>query len=660
MPSDKEHFIVIRILCKTANSGGFRMKVKIRVLFAIVLIFAALCGIALAEEFMWPVASGSVGSSISQHFSYSGHRGLDITGGGDILATKSGTVICVYDGCHNTDAATTKNYCSWGTCNPSDGYWYSQDYGVEVCNHGYGNGIVISNDDGTYACYAHLDVVYVDVDDYVVQGTQIGYMGSTGLSTGMHLHFEIGTGIYQNYSYFSCQGYQINSNPDSTYYLEPCIFEAAGYTLSVIVPYGGGTATASGSAFNTGDTVALSAVPAEGYQFNYWLSQSGGYFANSRAENTTYTMPDSNDTVEAVFIPIDYQIQATMNTGGTVTSPVSAHFGDTVVVSATPADGYYFAGWTSNDIDLGNAAMKAELSYTMPSHHVALHASFEPDPMAIREIIAPDSITIRVGESNFVGAAVEPDVLDASILTYELDDDRFFRIEEDHSIFCKYAEGTSSSNLIITAPSGVSKKVVLVAKTNITGYKIYIDGKTYKKGKPINVFRVGVPVPYRISYTLSNQYDPGYEVEAYGDNPAFELDTSAHTLTFRRAIGLDSANGLITFAFPPAGSRYDYGNLLVFDDSHSMYLPSQTRTIHNGAFYGSAAKFFFLPDTVEEIGDLVFPSGSFVFLNTKALDHYNFRDNDVWFVETGTEYNNRFAEQHEKYLVQNGTAVPGN
>lgn len=58
-------------------------------------------------------------------------------------------------------------------------------------NGGYGQYIVIKHPNGTQSLYAHLSQNYVGVGDWVTVGTQIGMMGSTGKSTGTHLHFEI-------------------------------------------------------------------------------------------------------------------------------------------------------------------------------------------------------------------------------------------------------------------------------------------------------------------------------------------------------------------------------------------------------------------------------------------------------------------------------------
>ena len=88
---------------------------------------------------------------------YSWHNGVDFgaAAGTAILAAKSGTV-------------TTAAYSgAWG-------------YYV-VINHG----------DGYSTLYAHQPSLSVSVGDYVTQGQTIGYVGSTGWSTGPHLHFTI-------------------------------------------------------------------------------------------------------------------------------------------------------------------------------------------------------------------------------------------------------------------------------------------------------------------------------------------------------------------------------------------------------------------------------------------------------------------------------------
>lgn len=58
-------------------------------------------------------------------------------------------------------------------------------------NGGYGNYVVIKHDNGTQTLYSHNSSNAVVVGQWVAQGQVIGYVGSTGRSTGPHVHFEI-------------------------------------------------------------------------------------------------------------------------------------------------------------------------------------------------------------------------------------------------------------------------------------------------------------------------------------------------------------------------------------------------------------------------------------------------------------------------------------
>ncbi|MFF0551405.1 peptidoglycan DD-metalloendopeptidase family protein [Streptomyces sp. NPDC004311] len=58
----------------------------------------------------------------------------------------------------------------------------------------YGNEVVIRHADGKYSQYAHLSQLSVSSGQSVTAGQSIGLSGSTGNSTGPHLHFEIRTG----------------------------------------------------------------------------------------------------------------------------------------------------------------------------------------------------------------------------------------------------------------------------------------------------------------------------------------------------------------------------------------------------------------------------------------------------------------------------------
>ena len=92
-------------------------------------------------------------------------------------------------------------YFSWyhpgiDVANPSAPAIAASDGGVVVVagwvdNYGFGNRVVVDHGNGYKTTYAHLSNIYVTVGQAVSRGQVIGQMGSTGRSTGTHLHLEI-------------------------------------------------------------------------------------------------------------------------------------------------------------------------------------------------------------------------------------------------------------------------------------------------------------------------------------------------------------------------------------------------------------------------------------------------------------------------------------
>lgn len=117
--------------------------------------------VVASGQFVWPTSG-----TITQRFAWY-HKGLDIANRAapNILAADSGTVVVA----------------GW-----PDGY-------------GYGNRVVLDHGNGYKTLYAHLSQIYVRVGQTVSRGSALGRMGSTGRSTGTHLHFEvIRNGTYLN------------------------------------------------------------------------------------------------------------------------------------------------------------------------------------------------------------------------------------------------------------------------------------------------------------------------------------------------------------------------------------------------------------------------------------------------------------------------------
>lgn len=126
-----------------------------------------------SSGFTWPCPGFYYLSSLfgEDRYSYN-HGAIDIAGGGimgsQVVAADGGTVIDVYNSC----------YHNWGK-NGSCG-----------CNGGYGNYVMIDHGNGKVTIYGHLTNAIVSYGQSVSKGQLLGYVGSTGNSTGPHLHFE--------------------------------------------------------------------------------------------------------------------------------------------------------------------------------------------------------------------------------------------------------------------------------------------------------------------------------------------------------------------------------------------------------------------------------------------------------------------------------------
>lgn len=111
-------------------------------------------GTPAGSGYLWPAAV----RHITQYFGWR-HGGLDVAGpvGTAVYAAKGGRV--------------STAQCGW--------------------NYGYGCYIVIDHGGGIQTLYGHNSQLYVNVGNEVVQGQTIAAMGSTGRSSGPHVHFEV-------------------------------------------------------------------------------------------------------------------------------------------------------------------------------------------------------------------------------------------------------------------------------------------------------------------------------------------------------------------------------------------------------------------------------------------------------------------------------------
>lgn len=108
---------------------------------------------------IWPI-NGTITTYFGQYIWYGVHRGLDISRGGGtrVIAADGGVVV----------------QAGW--------------------NGGYGISVTIAHNNGLYTLYGHFQGLLVSPGQTVYQGQAIGIEGSTGNSTGPHVHFEVRAG----------------------------------------------------------------------------------------------------------------------------------------------------------------------------------------------------------------------------------------------------------------------------------------------------------------------------------------------------------------------------------------------------------------------------------------------------------------------------------
>ncbi|NUT34280.1 MAG: M23 family metallopeptidase [Hamadaea sp.] len=125
---------------------------------------SASTGTSATTQYVNPLAAGTTTSCYGQRWGVL-HAGVDLAAaeGTDILAVAAGTVIAA-------------------------GWNYS----------GYGISVVIDHGDGYYTHYAHMNATSVTAGQQVAAGAVLGQEGSTGDSTGPHLHFEVHEGSLWN------------------------------------------------------------------------------------------------------------------------------------------------------------------------------------------------------------------------------------------------------------------------------------------------------------------------------------------------------------------------------------------------------------------------------------------------------------------------------
>lgn len=439
----------------------------------------------------WPVPNEY---SMSRGFVSDGHSGIDINRkgikGSDVCAAYDGKVVAYY------------NYCN----HENGGEYHSQTCGGRD-HDGFGTGLIIEHNINGKKCYTHYAHMIKDsIPDGIRKGTivekgqKIGEVGSTGSSTGPHLHFEITMGADASWGYSPFLG-SINSNPkedrhnkndqngiDYNYDLK--------HPKTPIYPVNITLKTIKNDVPMRKDYYEvreiIDRVPQKGTKFNFVAKTINGY------GNLWYKTADGIWIYSGNLTTLD-RYTVTYNANGGKGAPNSQAFvegGSVALSTITPyKQNATFKGWSTSK----NGEVNYKPGATYSGKSITLYAVWEPNWLTMTASSTKANLKIDKNTSQSITLTLQgkyydvnltATTSDSSIATADLK--KAFANQHDLTVTAASKPGTAT--------------VVVYAKRN---------GKTVSSSTIV----VNVSKDYIVTYDANNGEDaPAAQTKTYGQN----------------------------------------------------------------------------------------------------------------------------------------------
>ncbi len=295
------------------------------------------------------------------------------------------------------------------------------------------------------------------------------------------------------------------------------LFEAIPYSITVDQPANGTVTVAPASAV-AGDTVCVAYQPADGYAFDKWVLDDV-----TIAPEGYFVMPAHDVTVSALFVAVPYSITIVPADFGTIScSNENAVIGDTIRVTANPAEGYAFDAWK-----VEGAVVTNEGYFLMPAQEVKVSATFKPILFAINVASSDNGLvscskgnaymgdTIRVSYMAAEGYAFDSWLADGLTITNE---GFFLMPAHDVTVAAKFTailypitlQQPDFATIVCSKGSAVIGETVSLQVTDIkpgysfkgwkvTGVEVSDEGMFTMPAHAIDVMAEFVPVEYTIT-----------------------------------------------------------------------------------------------------------------------------------------------------------------
>ena len=352
-------------------------------------------------------------------------------------------------------------------------------------------------------------------------------------------------------------------------------FAAIDYKITVTPPTGGSIAVADDKkTAHVGDEITLTATPDEGYEFVDWSVTYGNENTPVTVTDNTFTMPAADVTVTATFVAV-YNITVTPPTGGNISvSAETAHEGDEITLTATPAEGYKFVSWnvTTDNGTVDVTDSEGIYTFTMPAANVTVTATFTAIDYNIT-VTPPTGGTISVSaETAHVGDLITltatPNAnyeFTSWSVTYQNEEGATVAVEVTNNTFTMPAADVTVSAVFTYVPPTYTITVTQPS----TGGSISADKKEATEGETVT-----------LSYTEHSNYDfAGWTVTR--DDDGSVISTSSNT--FRMPASDVTVTAQFRYDPPYIPSYYD----IYFDGNENdsvRYDCSDTNVREGGTF----------------------------------------------------------------------------
>ena len=395
------------------------------------------------------------------------HKGVDLTigRGTAVYASKTGTVEIVYEGCKNYNGADFgKKDCKEKGCTmPKSPMPGSEDYEAGYyCNNGFGNGVVVKNDDGKFCYYAHLDKVNVKKGDKVTPNTKLGEVGSSGCSTGAHLHFSInskasGGTAYNPFEYIF-PGFKIDLtdngsgsvNPKFRIYFPWTKFEATECKISFGSSSSSLKQTSNDKNFETnmcfyelGDKFGK-LTAGKTYYIKVSVTKDGKTFTS---KTYSFVAGGGNKTFLNYGSVANTSVKVTFNANGGSCSTANKTVtkGSTYGTLPTPTrSGYTFNGWYTSAS--GGTKVTSSTTVSASSDHT-LYAQWSYKQSAKLHSVEIDDVLMNYNDSYVLSPSINADAGVNYTVSYESSDISVVAVDQDGKLI---ATGTGSADITVT------------------------------------------------------------------------------------------------------------------------------------------------------------------------------------------------------------------